>query len=241
MIRVEGLWKRFGTRVAVAGISFEATPGEIIGLLGPNGAGKTTTLRMITGVLEPDEGRVSLAGRDIWADRQSAQARLGYLPEGAPLWGELVPRDYLDFLASAHGLKGTARREALDTVIADTELEAVLRRPVETLSKGLRRRVALAGALLHNPDILILDEPTDGLDPTQKRGIRRVLQNRAQGRVVLLSTHLLDEVEAICTRVLVIHRGQILADESPTAFAARTPSGRLDDAFHALTLTENAA
>jgi ABC-2 type transport system ATP-binding protein len=238
MLGVSGLCKSFNGHTAVDGVSFDIHPGEILGFLGPNGAGKSTTMRMIAGLLEPDAGTVNLMGHDMWTQRTRAQDHLGYLPEGAPLYGEMTPLAYLGFLAEARGIARKDRKASIETAITRTSLEDVLQRPIETLSKGFRRRVALAGSILHDPPILVLDEPTDGLDPNQKRAARALIKSLSPGRAIIISTHILDEVEAVCTRAVLIARGQILADETPRELAARTPSGRLDDAFHALSEPE---
>jgi ABC-2 type transport system ATP-binding protein len=239
MLSVRGLSKRFGGQLAVDGLSFEAVAGDIIGFVGANSAGKTTSMRMIAGLLEPDSGSVRVNGFDMWTERLSAQQHLGYLPEGAPLWGELTARETLNFFADAHGLRGTGRRVALASAIDATEIGHVLNKPVAELSKGFRRRVSLAATLLHDPLLLVLDEPTDGLDPLQKRRVRELFKKLASDRVIIISTHLLEEVEAVCNRVIVISNGRKLADETPQEFALRSPKGRFDDAFFALTAQSN--
>jgi ABC-2 type transport system ATP-binding protein len=235
MLELEHVEKRFAGRVAVAGVDLRVGPGEVVGLLGPNGAGKTTIMRMIAGVLEPDAGRVRVLGRDVVEDRREALTGLGHLPEGAPLWDDMRPVEHLRFLGAARGLTGATLRDAIERALARADLESVRDRPIGALSKGFRRRVALAGAILHDPPVLLLDEPTDGLDPNQKRGARALIRELAPGRAILISTHALEEVEAVCDRVALIAGGRLLADETPAALAARTPTGRLDDAFAALT------
>jgi ABC-2 type transport system ATP-binding protein len=238
MLSLTNVTKSFMGRAAVNDVSFTVKRGEVVGFLGPNGAGKTTTMRMIAGILEPDSGTITCGGHDVWTDRINAQSRIGYLPEGAPLYGEMSALSYLGFMCETRGIAKNLRSEMIATAIARTSLDDVLQRPIDTLSKGFRRRVALAGAILHDPPILILDEPTDGLDPNQKRAARALIATLSQDRAILISTHVLDEVSAVCTRVLVVAKGQIVADETPLELAARTPSGRLEDAFQALTEPE---
>ena len=238
MLSVAAITKSFGGHRAVANVSFDVAAGEVVAFLGPNGAGKTTTLRMIAGILEPDSGVITCDGHNVWTHRIKAQSALGYLPEGAPLYGEMTALSYLGFMCETRGIKKAAQGTMIATAVARTSLEDVLQRPIETLSKGFRRRVALAGAIVHDPPILILDEPTDGLDPNQKRAARGLIAALSPGRVILISTHVLDEVDAVCSRVLVVAKGQIVADETPVELANRTPSGRLEDAFQALTEPE---
>jgi ABC-2 type transport system ATP-binding protein len=234
MIEIDNLTKRFGPVTAVAGLSLGVGRGEVLGVLGPNGAGKSTTMKMVTGYLAPDSGRVRIAGHDIVSDTLAAQRRIGYLPEGAPAYGEMTPRQFLGFIAQVRGMGAQARARAADL----TELKSVLDRPIDTLSKGFRRRVGLAQAILHDPDILILDEPTDGLDPNQKHAVRELIRAMAPSKAIMISTHLLEEVEAVCTRAVIIDRGRIVADATPAELAARAPSGRLDDVFRSLTTTD---
>jgi ABC-2 type transport system ATP-binding protein len=241
MLEIESLTKRFDTVTAVAGISLTVRPGEVLGFLGPNGAGKTTTMKMVTGFLAPDGGTARICGHDIVTDTLAAQRRLGYLPEGAPAYGEMTPREFLSFIAGVRGLSGAAAVRARDIAVERTALAAVLDRPVETLSKGFRRRVGLAQAILHDPDVLIMDEPTDGLDPNQKHAARELIRAIAPTKTIVISTHLLEEVEAICTRAVIIDRGRIVADATPAALMAQAPGGRLDALFRALTSREDEA
>jgi len=233
LLQIDHLSRSFGAKAAVRDVTFAVGRGETVAFLGPNGAGKSTTLRMAAGVLEPGSGDVRIDGHSIVSDRIRAQSRLGYLAEGAPLYGELPARDFLAFLARAHGLRGAASREAIASAAADTLIEDVLSRPIDTLSKGYRRRVALAGALLHKPPVLILDEPTDGLDPNQKQAMRAMIERMRPDHAILISTHQLDEVQAMCTRAIVIANGSVVADETPAALAAR--EGGLEQAFRTLT------
>jgi ABC-2 type transport system ATP-binding protein len=241
VLKVDQLAKSFGSRHAVRGVSFRVAKGETVAFLGPNGAGKSTTLRMIAGFLEPDAGDASINGASILSQRTRAQLSLGYLAEGAPLYLDLVVRDFLGFLARTHGLAREAAREAIARVAEDAAITEVISRRIETLSKGYRRRVALAGAIVHDPPVLILDEPTDGLDPNQKIAMRALIARMSADKAILISTHQLDEVEAMCSRAVLIDRGEIKADATPADLAKRTPSGKLEDAFHALTRTEKAA
>ncbi|MGD2131895.1 MAG: ABC transporter ATP-binding protein [Maricaulaceae bacterium] len=239
MLVVERLKKSFGEVAAVRGVSFTLAPGEVLGFLGPNGAGKTTTMRMIAGYLEPDDGHASIDGCDVTESRTEAQRRLGYLPEGAPAYPEMTPLDFLAFSARARGIapanvSGAVRRAA-DLV----ELGAAERRPIEALSKGFKRRVGLAAALIHEPPVLILDEPTDGLDPNQKHAVRALIRELAETTAIIVSTHILEEVDAVCTRAMVIDQGEVRADETPEGLAARHPSGKLEEVFRSLTTPES--
>ncbi len=240
MIEIQNLTKRFGPVAAVTDLSLTVRPGEVLGFLGPNGAGKSTTMKMATGYLAPDQGTARICGHDIVSDTIAAQQRLGYLPEGAPAYGEMTPREFLHFIAGVRSLAGADARAATERAIAGAELKAVLDQPIETLSKGFRRRVGLAQAILHNPDVLILDEPTDGLDPNQKHAVRSLIRGMAKDKTIIISTHLLEEVEAICTRAVIIDQGRIVADATPADLAARAPSGRLDDVFRQLTTRDTA-
>jgi ABC-2 type transport system ATP-binding protein len=240
MIEIQNLTKRFGPVVAVTGLSLVVQPGEVLGFLGPNGAGKSTTMKVLTGFLSPDEGSVRICGHDIVSDTIAAQKRLGYLPEGAPAYGEMTPRQFLHFIAGVRQLAGAEARAAIGRAIAGAELQGVLDQPIETLSKGFRRRVGLAQAILHDPEVLVLDEPTDGLDPNQKHAVRGLIRGMAKDKTIIISTHLLEEVEAICTRAVIIDQGRIVADATPAALAARSPSGRLDEVFRDLTTRDTA-
>lgn len=224
MIEIEGLSKRFGAITAVDGIDLAVPRGEVLGFLGPNGAGKSTTMKMITGFLAPSAGRIRVCGHDVATAPVAAQRRIGYLPEGAPAWPDMTPLAFLDFAARARGLDAKARRAAIGRAAARTSLEAVLRQPIDTLSKGFKRRVGLAQALLHDPDVLILDEPTDGLDPNQKQEVRRLITEISGEKAIIISTHILEEVEAICGRAVVIARGRVVADGTPGDLERRDPA-----------------
>jgi ABC-2 type transport system ATP-binding protein len=240
MIAIDGLVKRFGPFTAVDGISFSVARGEVLGFLGPNGAGKSTTMKMITGFLSPSAGSASVCGHDVITDQRAAQRMLGYLPEGAPAYGDMTPRSFLRFIARIRGFSGAALAGRVDHAIGLAALSSVRLQPIETLSKGFRRRVGLAQALLHDPPVLVLDEPTDGLDPNQKHEVRALIRQMAPTKAIIISTHLLEEVDAICTRAIIIARGRIVADATPAALEKLHPSGRLDDVFRHLTTGEAA-
>jgi ABC-2 type transport system ATP-binding protein len=240
MLVVEDLRKRFGALDAVRGVSFTLARGEVLGFLGPNGAGKTTTMRMIAGYLEPDAGHAVIDGQDITEARLAAQAKLGYLPEGAPGYPDMTPTAFLRFVARARGASPSLAKEQAARAGDLVELGSAAWRPIETLSKGFRRRVGLAAALLHDPPVMILDEPTDGLDPNQKHAVRSLIRRLAPEKAIIVSTHILEEVEAVCTRALIIDQGRVKADDTPQGLAARHPSGRLDELFRAITTADTA-
>jgi len=222
MIEVAGLTKRFGSLTAVDGLNLSVSKGEILGFLGPNGAGKSTTMKMITGYLLPSAGTVRILGHDIESETTEAQANIGYLPEGAPAYGDMTARQFLQFIAEVRGYVGAGARLRVEEAVSKTELARVLDQPIETLSKGFKRRVGLAQAILHDPPVLIMDEPTDGLDPNQKHAVRALLREMAPEKAIIVSTHLLEEVEAVCTRAVIIDRGQIVADGSPSELLSRS-------------------
>lgn len=225
MIAIEGVTKRFGELVAVDNLSLEVSPGEVVGFLGPNGAGKSTTMKILTGVLQPDEGVVRFDGVSIGDDLSAAKRRVGYLPETNPLYPEMLVSEYLEFTCELRDVRGPARTRALARVVDRTGIEAVFTRPIAQLSKGYRQRTGLAAAIVHEPEILILDEPTEGLDPNQRVGIRHLVGELGKERTVILSTHVLAEVEATCSRLLVIHRGRLAADGSATELLSARSSG----------------
>jgi ABC-2 type transport system ATP-binding protein len=235
MIEISHLTKRYGALVAVNDISFTVEPGQVLGFLGPNGAGKSTTMKMITGFVTPTAGTVKVCGYDIQDQPLAAKACIGYLPEGAPSYAEMTVRAFLEFIADVRGLTNGQRRSRLDDVIGRLALEGVLEQAIETLSKGFKRRVGLAQALLHDPKVLILDEPTDGLDPNQKHQVRTLINQIAKDKIIVISTHILEEVDAVCNRAIIIAGGRLLADDTPQALAARSPSARLDDFFRSIT------
>ena len=218
MVAVEGLSRRFGHLLAVDGISLTVDRGEVLGILGPNGSGKSTTMKMVTGFLAPSAGRVEVCGIDVAVDPVAAQRRLGYLPEGAPAYGDITTAAYLRFIADVRRLFGAAGRRAIEDVVERTSIAPVLHQPIETLSKGFKRRVGLAQALLHDPDVLILDEPTDGLDPNQKFEVRTLIREMSRDKAIVISTHILEEVETICSRALIISEGRVVADGTPEHF-----------------------
>lgn len=256
LIAIDKLVKRFeggsgrGPIVAVDNVSFSVHPGEVVGFLGPNGAGKSTTMKMLTGFLTPTSGTAKVAGFDVQDQTINAQRAMGYLPEGAPAYPDMTPDGFLKFVARARGMSGSARDAAIKKAVERTQLEGVLHQPIETLSKGFKRRVGLAQAIMHEPRVLIMDEPTDGLDPNQKHEVRNLIKtlargggasgsgggadNADQGRAIVLSTHILEEVEAVCTRAIVIAKGKIVADCTPAELLAKSRH------HHAVTITVRA-
>lgn len=215
MIEVSHLSKHYGDFIAVEDLSFKLKPGEILGFLGPNGAGKSTTMKMLTGYLRPTSGEVSIWGNDVWSDTLAAQAHIGYLPEGAPAYEEMTPLGFLRFIAEVRGLTGEERDQAVDAAARTMSLQSVLHQKIETLSKGFKRRVGMAQAIMHDPDVLILDEPTDGLDPNQKHEVREMIKSLSREKIVIISTHILEEVTAVCNRVMVLASGSIVSDGAP--------------------------
>lgn len=238
MIEIENLVKKFGLLTAVNDVSFTVNAGEVLGFLGPNGAGKSTTMKMITGFLAPTSGSIRVCGHAVSGDALEAKKQLGYLPEGAPSYGEMTAMQFLNFISEVRGLKGANKSQRVDTVIEQLNLHQVINRPIDTLSKGFRRRVGLAQAILHDPTVLILDEPTDGLDPNQKHEVRELIKGMAQDKIVVISTHILEEVDSVCSRAIIIASGKVVADETPQQLIAKSPSGRLDDVFREITSTE---
>jgi len=222
MIETNQLTKRYGRFTAVDGVSFRVEPGQVLGFLGPNGAGKSTTMKMIAGFLAPTSGSAKVCGFDVAESPIEARRALGYLPEGAPSYGEMTVLGFLRFIADVRGLDGTRRAARIDDVVGRLQLSGVLHQSIDTLSKGFRRRVGLAQAILHDPAVLILDEPTDGLDPNQKHEVRNLIQSMAKERTIVISTHILEEVNAVCTRAIVIARGKLLADATPAELEARS-------------------
>lgn len=223
LIEAEELSKSFGTLRAVDGISLTVPRGQVLGFLGPNGAGKSTTMRMITGFLEPDAGCVRIAGFDVEEQPKQAKRRLGYLPEGAPLYAEMTPRSLLRFIAEVRGFAGAEATKRIDAAVEKTGLGSVLDQMIETLSKGYKRRVGLAQAILHDPEVLIMDEPTDGLDPNQKHQVRALIAEMSKDKAIVVSTHILEEVEAVCSRAIVINKGRIVADGTAEELMKRDP------------------
>jgi len=222
MITTKNLSKLYGDKLAVDDLTFTVSPGEVLGFLGANGAGKSTTMRMIAGFIAPSSGSVSVCGHDIEKAAVAAKSCMGYLPEGAPSYGEMTVAEFLEFVADIRGLTGSLRKQRRDIVIERLALEPVIDQVVETLSKGFRRRVGLAQAIIHDPQVLILDEPTDGLDPNQKHEVRRLINELSKDKLVIVSTHILEEVHEVCTRAIIIANGRIVADETPSALEARS-------------------
>jgi ABC-2 type transport system ATP-binding protein len=222
MIEVQKLVKRYGVFTAVDDVSFAVQPGEVLGFLGPNGAGKSTTMKMIAGFLSPTSGTARVCGFDVQEQPIQAKRVLGYLPEGAPSYGEMTVRAFLRFVADLRGMGVAQTRVRMDEVVGRLGLERVLEQPIETLSKGFKRRVGLAQAILHDPPVLILDEPTDGLDPNQKHEVRALIQSMARDKIILISTHILEEVHAVCQRAVIIARGKVLADAPPAELESRS-------------------
>jgi len=222
MITIKNLSKRYGDILAVDDLTFSVAPGEVLGFLGANGAGKSTTMRMIAGFISPTNGEITVCGHDIELAPVAAKSCIGYLPEGAPSYGEMTVAEFLDFIADIRGLSGERRRERRAVVVDRLALAPVIDQVIETLSKGFRRRVGLAQALIHDPQVLILDEPTDGLDPNQKHEVRRLINELSKDKLVIVSTHILEEVHEVCTRAIIIADGRIVADESPAALEARS-------------------
>jgi ABC-2 type transport system ATP-binding protein len=222
VIECEGLTKRYGQLLAADNLSFKVEPGEVLGFLGPNGAGKTTTMRIIAGFLPATSGRATVCGFDVETQPTQAKRRIGYLPEGAPSYPEMTPRSFLEFAADARAMTGETRARRLREVYEQLHLESVLEQTIDTLSKGFRRRVGLAQAILHDPEVLILDEPTDGLDPNQKHEVRELINSMSRSKIIVISTHLLEEVDAVCNRAMIIAKGKVLADDTPAGLEARS-------------------
>jgi len=220
LISVTGLHKRFGRLVAVDGIDLSVKRGEVLGFLGPNGAGKSTTMKMITGFLAPTSGDISVCGHNVLTHPILAKEKIGYLPEGAPAYGEMTPSGFLDFIADIRGLRGKQKRDRIDYAIEQINLEGVVNQPIETLSKGFKRRVGLAQAILHDPQVLILDEPTDG--PNQKHEVRSLIENLSADKAIIISTHILEEVDAVCSSAVIIAKGKVLFSGTPTQLAGRS-------------------
>jgi ABC-2 type transport system ATP-binding protein len=215
MIRIENLVKSFGAKRAVDGVSFSVERGEVLGFLGPNGAGKSTTMRMITGFMPPTAGKVTIGGHDVAESPLEAKRLIGYLPESAASYSDMTVRGFLNFAAEMRGLQGTARKKAVNRVVELCFLQSVLRQSIDTLSKGYRQRTCLAQALIHDPEVLVMDEPTEGLDPNQKHEVRNLIREIGRNKAIVFSTHILEEVDAACTRAIIIDRGKIVANGTP--------------------------
>ena len=240
MIEVHHLRRSFGPVVAVDNISFTVQKGDVLGFLGPNGAGKSTAMKMLACFLAPDSGTATICGHDIISDPVKVRQCLGYSAENAPSYNEMTVAGFLGFVCDARQIKGAARKKALDRVVPMCSIESVYHQTIETLSKGYRRRVGLAQALIHDPQVLILDEPTDGLDPNQKHEVRRLIGQMAQEKCIILSTHILDEVEQVCNRTIIIARGQILVDSTPKELTEQHGCN-LNEVFRKITSTKKSA
>ena len=233
MIEAEGLSKQFGSFLAVRNVTFSIPRGQVVAFLGPNGAGKTTTMRLLTGFVAPTHGKARIAGIDVLEDRIAAAEHLGYLPENGPLYPDMTPRELLRFFGTARGMATNTLVERSDAVLTQCALESVAHKPVGKLSKGYRQRVSMAMALLHDPEVLIMDEPTSGLDPNQIRGVRALIRELGKSKTILVSTHILQEVEPVADRVLFIHDGKIVFDGAPGEL--RREGKSLEEQFHRLT------
>jgi ABC-2 type transport system ATP-binding protein len=241
MIEVENLTKQFGSKIAVDHLSFAVKPGEVLGFLGPNGAGKSTTMRMVTGFLPPTHGEARICGISVVSHPAEAKKKIGYLPESAPLYNDMTVIGFLGFCADIRGLSGKAKTESIDRAIDTCFLGSVARQGIDTLSKGYRHRTCLAQALLHDPEVLILDEPTDGLDPNQKHEVRQLIKRLGETKAILFSTHILEEVEAACTRAVIVDRGRIVIDGTPAELIRQSGTGSLHDLFRQVTTHDVAA
>ncbi|HOE61121.1 MAG TPA: ABC transporter ATP-binding protein [Kiritimatiellia bacterium] len=238
MLTVSNLKKNFGPIQAVKDVSFTVEKGEVLGFLGPNGAGKSTTMRMITGFIPPTAGTATICGHDILTEPVAAKACIGYLPENAPSYHTMTVTDFLTFIGKVRGYTGQELKDQVESVIKKSRLETVRNQTIETLSKGYRQRTCFAQAILHDPPVLIMDEPTDGLDPNQKFVVREMIKEMAADKAIIVSTHILEEVDAVCTRVIVIADGEVVANATPAELRAQDPQGRLDVVFRNLTMTE---
>ena len=234
-IKIKSLSKSFGPINAVRNISFNVGYGEVLGFLGPNGAGKSTTMKMITGFLAPTSGTVEVNNHDVLEDPLSVKRSIGYLPEGAPAYGEMTVRSFLNFIADIRELSSSIRKERLDEVIETINIKTVIDQSIETLSKGYKRRVGLAQAILHDPNILIMDEPTDGLDPNQKHEVRNLIKKMAKKKAIIISTHILEEVDAVCSRAIIISSGKLLFDGTPEQLITKSDQKNIDHAFRNIT------
>jgi ABC-2 type transport system ATP-binding protein len=239
MISVKGLRRNFGSIVAVNGASFNVEKGEVLGFLGPNGAGKSTLMKMLACFLRPDSGSATICGYDILKNPVEVRKSIGYLAENVPLYNEMTVGNFLNFVCDAREIKGNNRKQALDRIVPICSIESVYHQSIETLSKGYKRRVGLAQTLIHDPEVLILDEPTDGLDPNQKHEVRELINNMSKDKCIIVSTHILEEVEAICSRAIIIARGEILVDSTPEKLKEEHQCG-LDEIFRKITSTKAA-
>ena len=236
MISLSNITKKFDDFIAVDNLSIDVNSGEVLGFLGPNGAGKSTTMKMITGFIKPTEGIIKIKGMDVETKSIECKKLIGYLPEGAPLYGDMTPINMLKFVSYIRGMTSQEFKKALDSVVIKTEITDVINQPIDTLSKGYKRRVGLAQALIHDPKILILDEPTDGLDPNQKHHIRNLINEMGKEKAIIISTHILEEVDAVCTRACIIAKGKKLIDKKPSELKKLFKNKDLDSIFREITL-----
>ena len=239
MIEVKELRRSFGPVIAVDGISFNVEKGEVLGLLGPNGAGKTTAMRILACFLRPDSGTATVCGYDILKNPIQVRRVLGYLAENVPAYNEMTVGGFLNFICDVREIVGKDRKQALDRIVPMCSIDSVYHQTIETLSKGYKRRVGLAQALIHDPDVLVLDEPTDGLDPNQKHGVRKLINNMAKDKCIIISTHILEEVEAVCSRTIIIAKGRILVDSTPAELKQQHQCS-LDAVFRKITMPKSA-
>ena len=236
MISLSNITKRFDDFIAVDNLSIDVNSGEVLGFLGPNGAGKSTTMKMITGFIKPTEGIIKIKGMNVETKSIECKKLIGYLPEGSPLYGDMTPINMLKFVSYIRGMTSQEFKKALDSVVIKTEITDVINQPIDTLSKGYKRRVGLAQALIHDPKILILDEPTDGLDPNQKHHIRNLINEMGKEKAIIISTHILEEVDAVCTRACIIAKGKKLIDKKPSELKKLFKNKDLDSIFREITL-----
>jgi len=238
MISVSNLTKKFDNFTAVDNLSLNVKSGEVLGFLGPNGAGKSTTMKMITGFIKPTNGEIKVKGMNVETNQIECKKLIGYLPEGAPLYGDMTPLNMLKFVAYIRGMGSQEFKKALDSVVVKTEITDVINQPIDTLSKGYKRRVGLAQALIHDPKILILDEPTDGLDPNQKHHVRNLINEMGKEKAIIISTHILEEVDAVCTRACIIAKGKKIIDKKPSELKKFFKNKNLDNIFRKITLNK---
>ena len=236
MISISNITKKFGDFTAVDNLSMSVKSGEVLGFLGPNGAGKSTTMKMITGFMKPTEGTIKVKGMNVETNSIECKKLIGYLPEGAPLYGDMTPINMLKFVAYIRGMDSQEFKTALDIVVIKTEITDVINQPIDTLSKGYKRRVGLAQALIHDPEILILDEPTDGLDPNQKHHVRNLINEMGKKKAIIISTHILEEVDAVCSRACIIAKGEKIIDSKPKELKKKFKNNNLDSIFREITL-----
>ena len=238
MISISNITKKFGDFTAVDNLSMSVKSGEVLGFLGPNGAGKSTTMKMITGFMKPTEGTIKVKGMNVETNSIECKKLIGYLPEGAPLYGDMTPINMLKFVAYIRGMDSQEFKTALDIVVIKTEITDVINQPIDTLSKGYKRRVGLAQALIHDPEILILDEPTDGLDPNQKHHVRNLINEMGKKKAIIISTHILEEVDAVCSRACIIAKGKKIIDSNPKELKKTFKNKNLDSIFREITLNK---